>query len=356
MFWNWLIEHLKKIGTEYEWIFTLFEFVVTIIGIIHGRKFFKRIKEYIKEYIKNHRKRQKNIENIDDLTNTPAHEVKDDEKTVNLTGIFSSFFVTLTCIFVIFACSLYIKSYYSGSQNKGKISISETDTPNNNSSETDGESEDKTDTESTTRGFWNFWRNTTKGTTQTTSTINNSTTQATDAKSTTDSKQTSESKSTTKTSSITTKTTSTTTNNAPGVIQSGETYDNISFILYENGHLKVNGPGRIYGEPWWDNRKLIKSVSFSNDITVVFGFQQCSNITSITLPSACTLIFTDAFLNCHGLKKITMPKAVKKIGKDAFSGCENLKDVYYRGSEEEWKNISIESNNECLINAIIHYS
>ncbi len=352
MFWNWLIEHLKKIGTEYEWVFTLFEFVVTIFGIIQGTKFFIRIKEYINK----HRKRENKIEDLNDSINTSSHEVKDEDKTVNLIGIFSSFFVTLTCIFVIFACSLYIKSYYSGSENKGKISISDTDTTNNISSQTEVESEDKTDTESTTKGFWFFWRNTTKGTTQTTSTMNNGTTQASDAKSTTDSKQTSESKSTSKTTSTTTKTTSSTTSNPAGVIQSGETYDNISFILYENGHLKVNGPGRIYGEPWWDYRKLIKSVSFSNDITVVSGFQQCSNITTITLPSTCTLIFPDAFLNCHGLKTITIPKAVKNIRKGAFSGCENLKNVYYRGSEEEWKTISIESNNECLINSTIHYS
>ena len=40
----------------------------------------------------------------------------------------------------------------------------------------------------------------------------------------------------------------------------------------------------------------------------------------------------------------------------AFYGCTGLKDVYYTGSKDEWKAISIDEYNDRLLNATIHYS
>jgi hypothetical protein len=39
-----------------------------------------------------------------------------------------------------------------------------------------------------------------------------------------------------------------------------------------------------------------------------------------------------------------------------FSYCPNITDVYYKGTAEEWANISIGTNNEYLTNATIHYN
>ena len=36
--------------------------------------------------------------------------------------------------------------------------------------------------------------------------------------------------------------------------------------------------------------------------------------------------------------------------------CKNLKDIYYYGTQSEWNNISVGSNNEYFINATIHFS
>ena len=38
-----------------------------------------------------------------------------------------------------------------------------------------------------------------------------------------------------------------------------------------------------------------------------------------------------------------------------FYGCNSLKDVYYSGTQEQWKEISIGSYNGCLTSATIHY-
>ena len=44
------------------------------------------------------------------------------------------------------------------------------------------------------------------------------------------------------------------------------------------------------------------------------------------------------------------------IDTGAFGNCNNLTDVYYVGSEEEWKLITIGNDNYDLTNATIHYN
>ncbi len=44
------------------------------------------------------------------------------------------------------------------------------------------------------------------------------------------------------------------------------------------------------------------------------------------------------------------------IERQAFAECESLTDVYYKGSQEEWWEISIGIENSPLINATIHYN
>lgn len=79
-------------------------------------------------------------------------------------------------------------------------------------------------------------------------------------------------------------------------------------------------------------------------------------ITELVIPDGVTSIGDWAFYNCSSLTSITIANSVTSIGYSAFSGCSDLTDVYYTGSEEEWKAISIGSNNSNLSNATIHYN
>ena len=56
------------------------------------------------------------------------------------------------------------------------------------------------------------------------------------------------------------------------------------------------------------------------------------------------------------LTDIKLPKSLTIIGKSAFYGCDNIKDVYYSGTEEQWKKIDIRDYNTKLIYAEIHYN
>ena len=86
------------------------------------------------------------------------------------------------------------------------------------------------------------------------------------------------------------------------------------------------------------------------------AFYKCTGLTSITIPNSVTSIEDCAFQYCTGLTSITIPNSVTSIGGVAFDGCSGLKDVYYTGSKDEWKAISIGKYNDCLLGATIHYN
>ena len=83
---------------------------------------------------------------------------------------------------------------------------------------------------------------------------------------------------------------------------------------------------------------------------------QGQSIHSVTLPEGIVTICEGAFQLCDWLKKVYLPKTLKNIFTDAFLGSAGITDVYYAGTEEEWNGISIQSGNECLTNANIHYN
>ena len=86
------------------------------------------------------------------------------------------------------------------------------------------------------------------------------------------------------------------------------------------------------------------------------AFLNCTSLISITIPEGVMSIGTNAFYVCSSLASVTIPDSITSIGNSAFYGCSGLKDVYYTGTQEQWNNISIGSNNEYLSNATIHYN
>ena len=104
-------------------------------------------------------------------------------------------------------------------------------------------------------------------------------------------------------------------------------------------------------------RKLT-SITIPNNVTSIgkYAFMDCRSLTSVTIGNSVKIIDDYAFVRCSRLTSVTIGNSVTTIGKSAFYNCDSLEDVYYLGSEAQWKKISIDKNNEPLTNATIHYN
>ena len=102
----------------------------------------------------------------------------------------------------------------------------------------------------------------------------------------------------------------------------------------------------------------LTSITIPDSVTSIgnYAFYGCTGLTSITIPDSVTRISDWVFNDCRNLVSITIPDSVTSINFGAFWGCSFIKDVYYTGSESEWNEIAIASDNECLTNATIHYN
>ena len=86
------------------------------------------------------------------------------------------------------------------------------------------------------------------------------------------------------------------------------------------------------------------------------AFAYCRSLKNITLPGSLISIGDFAFYDCSGLNSITIPESVARIGNSAFQGCDGLHDIYYSGTQAQWKKTDIGERNDALLNATIHFN
>ena len=105
--------------------------------------------------------------------------------------------------------------------------------------------------------------------------------------------------------------------------------------------------------------KSLTSITIPNGISSISNsaFESCGSLSNITILDGVSSIRNNAFYECTSLTSITIPDSVSSIGYSAFSGCVNLENVYYTGTEEQWRNETrIKKGNSPLTSATIHYN
>ena len=116
-------------------------------------------------------------------------------------------------------------------------------------------------------------------------------------------------------------------------------------------------PDHITEIGYWSFRDCtnLKSITIPNSVTVIgnSAFMGCSGLTSITIPSSVTTIEAWAFAGCRGLTSVFIPDSVTEIQVHALAGG-NISDVYYGGTEEQWK--AIQGDGKDMPHTTIHYN
>ena len=126
---------------------------------------------------------------------------------------------------------------------------------------------------------------------------------------------------------------------AAATVASGKCGDSAKWKLDAEGTLTISGTGATYDffndynctAPWYDAelRLQIKKAVVNKGITYVgtWAFYDCSEMTSVSLPTTLETMGADVFMYCTGLTSVTIPDGVTFISGDFFLGCTSLKSV-----------------------------
>ena len=123
-------------------------------------------------------------------------------------------------------------------------------------------------------------------------------------------------------------------------VTGGKCGDSAKWTLDAAGTLTISGSGKTWdfidedwnaNAPWYDAslRLRIKKVVVEKGITYVGtrAFYDCSEMTSVSLPTTLETMGADVFMYCTGLTSVTIPDGVTFISGDFFLGCTSLKSV-----------------------------
>ena len=173
---------------------------------------------------------------------------------------------------------------------------------------------------------------------------------------------------------------------AEGTCGGEEDGSNLTWVLDAAGTLTIQGTGRMgdwdnrWSTPWAEVSGNIRAADLRPGVTSVGAaafhncdsleavtlpdgvvsigsgaFADCNALTSVTLPEGVVTLGQWAFIGCDHLEEITIPESVASIGQSAFAGCDALTDVFYGGGPMDWYAMAMESGNNSLTSAKIHY-
>ncbi len=129
---------------------------------------------------------------------------------------------------------------------------------------------------------------------------------------------------------------------------------------FENctGMKSILGPGLTsIGESSFAGCSGFNGMTFYSSMSEIgrCAMANCSGLEHLVFKEGMTEIPEYVFWNCTNVKTLTIPESLTTIGESAFGQCTGITEISYAGSESQWKQITIESGNESLKNAVVHY-
>ena len=131
--------------------------------------------------------------------------------------------------------------------------------------------------------------------------------------------------------------------------------DTITWIFDANSYtLTVSGEGDTFNDYMFDEWFSTKTYY---QFTGYRGWDYYKYDTKkIVIDNGINYIGNNSFRFFLNATDVVIPLSVTEIGKQAFKTCNSITDVYYAGTEEQWKKIVVGTDNEALLNANIHYN
>ena len=124
------------------------------------------------------------------------------------------------------------------------------------------------------------------------------------------------------------------------VCAGAETYGDFKYCVLDDGTVEItgyNGSAEKVDIPEMIDGKSVTSIGDR-------AFDDCTNLTNITIPDSVTSIGDDAFEGCTSLTSITIPNSVTEIGWYAFENCTSLTAI----------NVASENSNYVSVNGVLY--
>ena len=118
-------------------------------------------------------------------------------------------------------------------------------------------------------------------------------------------------------------------NQSDGLIYAGLVAYKYKGIMPSNTNITLRD-GTLSISPYaFENCTGLTSISIPNSLTAIgdWAFSSCTGLTSITIPDSVYTISRGAFSGCSGLTDLTIGNSVTTIGGGAFYSCINLTDI-----------------------------
>jgi len=120
-------------------------------------------------------------------------------------------------------------------------------------------------------------------------------------------------------------------------------------IIPDDGSVKSIASNAFYGNG-------VTFTSLPESVTDIGGASiSCGEFEEFVLSDSISIIPDCFFHHCYNLKRVFIPNTITDIRDAAFEFCTSLEEVYYGGSEAEWKKINIGNGNGVLDNVKFIY-
>ena len=148
------------------------------------------------------------------------------------------------------------------------------------------------------------------------------------------------------------------TNNHFGWIFGADNYSKNADYIYPGLRTVVVTNCQTLAKGAFFGCNYILSLTLPTTMTSIgnIAFYGCSALQNIVIPSGVATIGSQTFQGCENLQTITLPISVTTVADYAFSGCTKIQHIFYAGSQQDWNNISIGTNNGYFYVDVVTYN